>query len=352
MPPLAAPRGRRAPPSRRPPAAQAAAPAPAAPAGPPPPSPTPPYVEAYKKRKKIPVWAMLALSILRCGRSCTSARSHPGRWSSAARSATAPRSSPAVLELPRQPTAEAAPATPAQRRRGALDLPAHRGPAHLVYTGSQAFALAGLPFYGDPQRRRPTSATTARSCRRRAPPSAARSPRRRSSPWCATSATTLGGADPESAEYADRVREVVQRGLGDLRRPGGRLDHVRQHHHHRGWYRRAADRHRAAAGDAEGLTRHRADRPDLAEPTRIAGLRGPRRRRRARRRRGRLLAGQARPRRHHRRAQVLPAREDVRRRADAAGRAPARRDGSQRARSPRSTGTTACAPPGWVASSS
>ena len=47
------------------PAAAPKAPAaPAAPAAPPPPKPDPPYVEAYKKRKKVPVWAMMALCLL------------------------------------------------------------------------------------------------------------------------------------------------------------------------------------------------------------------------------------------------------------------------------------------------
>ena len=69
-----------------------------------------------------------------------------------------------------------------------------------MYTGSQAFAIAGLPFYGDPSRGHlgyngafmPAQGAT----------SAARSPRPRSSPSCATSATGSSGADPESAEYA------------------------------------------------------------------------------------------------------------------------------------------------------
>jgi mono/diheme cytochrome c family protein len=43
----------------------AATPAPAAaPPPPPPPKPDPPYVQAYKNRKKIPVWAMPALAVL------------------------------------------------------------------------------------------------------------------------------------------------------------------------------------------------------------------------------------------------------------------------------------------------
>ena len=44
--------------------AKAATPAPVAPAGPPPPKPDIPVVAAYKRRKKIPVWAMMTLSIL------------------------------------------------------------------------------------------------------------------------------------------------------------------------------------------------------------------------------------------------------------------------------------------------
>jgi hypothetical protein len=45
-------------------ATPAATPAPAAPAGPPPPAPDIPVVAAYKRRKKVPVWAMMTLSIL------------------------------------------------------------------------------------------------------------------------------------------------------------------------------------------------------------------------------------------------------------------------------------------------
>ena len=47
------------------PVAAAATPAPAAPPPPPPPpKPDPPYIQAYKNRKKIPVWAMPALVVL------------------------------------------------------------------------------------------------------------------------------------------------------------------------------------------------------------------------------------------------------------------------------------------------
>src|ERR1700712_1246992 len=45
-------------------AAKAAVPAKAPPAAPPPPKPDSPVLAAYKKRKKIPVWAMMTLSIL------------------------------------------------------------------------------------------------------------------------------------------------------------------------------------------------------------------------------------------------------------------------------------------------
>lgn len=50
--------------SAAPAVATPAAPAPAAPAGPPPPKPDIPVVAAYKARRKIPVWAMMTLSIL------------------------------------------------------------------------------------------------------------------------------------------------------------------------------------------------------------------------------------------------------------------------------------------------
>lgn len=47
------------------PVAATATPVPAAPpAPPPPPKPDPPYIQAYKNRKKIPVWAMPALAVL------------------------------------------------------------------------------------------------------------------------------------------------------------------------------------------------------------------------------------------------------------------------------------------------
>ncbi len=46
------------------PSAPARTPAPAAPAPPPPPKPDPPYIQAYKRRRRIPIWVMPALLAL------------------------------------------------------------------------------------------------------------------------------------------------------------------------------------------------------------------------------------------------------------------------------------------------
>ena len=81
---------------------------------------------------------------------------------------------------------------------------------------------------------------------------AARSPRRRSSRSSATSATRSAAPTRTSAEHSEEYEKWCSRGLGDLRGPRGRVDHVRQHHHHRCRHRRAADRHRAAPGHAGG----------------------------------------------------------------------------------------------------
>jgi mono/diheme cytochrome c family protein len=131
------------------PAGRAAAPAPAAP---PPPPPDPPYVEAYKKRKKVPVWAMMALAILPLWAFMYVRSLTPG---------------PVVVRGPLGEgatifsgacsschAADGSGGAGRQLNNGEVlkTFPHIEDQLNLVYTGSQAYALAGLPFYGDPSR--------------------------------------------------------------------------------------------------------------------------------------------------------------------------------------------------------
>ncbi len=133
------------------PAAKAAAPA-AAPAAPPPPKPDPPYVESYKKRKKVPVWAMMTLCLLPL-------------WAFMYVRSLTPE--PLVVHGPLGDgakifTGSCSSCHAADGSGGAgrqlsdgevlKTFPHIEDQLNLVYTGSQAFGLAGLPYYGDAAR--------------------------------------------------------------------------------------------------------------------------------------------------------------------------------------------------------
>ncbi len=126
--------------------------APAAPAAPPPPKPDPPYVAAAKNRRKMPYWAMTALGLLPL-------------WGFLYVRGLTPEE--VVVEGPMGVGAEeyvAVCATchgvaggggagrPLANGEVLKTFPQIEDQLNMVYTGSQAYALANLPFYGDPNR--------------------------------------------------------------------------------------------------------------------------------------------------------------------------------------------------------
>ncbi|MEO5724797.1 MAG: c-type cytochrome [Ilumatobacteraceae bacterium] len=134
------------------PAAAAAPARAAAPVGPPPPKPDPPYVAAYKSRRKIPVWAMMTLSILPV-------------WGFMYVRAMTPEN-----VVVRGPLGDGAPifagscsSCHAADGSGGAGRELNQGQVlktfphiedqlNLVYTGSQAYSLASIGPYGDPAR--------------------------------------------------------------------------------------------------------------------------------------------------------------------------------------------------------
>ncbi len=132
------------------PAKPAAAPAPA-PQAAPPPKPVPAYVQAAQTRRKMPFWAMGALSLLPV-------------WGFLYVRGLTP--STEVVEGPMGIGAEVyASCSTCHGATGAggagrplnngevlLTFPNIEDQLNMVYTGSQAFELAGLPIYGDPDR--------------------------------------------------------------------------------------------------------------------------------------------------------------------------------------------------------
>ena len=134
-------------------AARAATPARTEPAPPPPPKPDPPYVAAYKSRKKIPVWAMMTLSILPLwgfmyvraltpektvvhGPLGDGARVFAGNCSSCH---GAKGEGGAGRELDQGDTV--------------LTFPHIEDQINFVYNGSDRYATSGLATYGDPNRK-------------------------------------------------------------------------------------------------------------------------------------------------------------------------------------------------------
>lgn len=135
------------------PAKAAAAPAPAKPAAsaPPPPKPVPAYVQAAQTRRKMPFWAMGALSLLPV-------------WGFLYVRGLTPETE--VVEGPLGIGAEVygscstchgvdgggGAGRPLNNGEVLLTFPNIEDMLNFVYTGSQAFELAGLPIYGDPNR--------------------------------------------------------------------------------------------------------------------------------------------------------------------------------------------------------
>ncbi|MEO5898993.1 MAG: c-type cytochrome [Ilumatobacteraceae bacterium] len=133
-------------------AAKAAVPAKTAPAAPPPPKPDPPMLTAYKKRKKIPVWAMMTLSILPL-------------WGFMYIRALTP--GPVVVHGPLGDGAkvysgvcatchasDGAGGVGRELNNGEVlkTFPHIEDQLNLVYTGSQAYSISGVGAYGDASR--------------------------------------------------------------------------------------------------------------------------------------------------------------------------------------------------------
>jgi len=134
--------------------APAAAAAPVAAAPPPPPvaKPDPPYVAAYKKRKKVPVWAMMGLAILPLWAFMYVRALTPGPVV-----VRGPLGAGATLFRGACSSCHGADGGGGAGRQLSdgqvlLTFPHIEDQLNLVYTGSQAFSIAGLPFYGDPSR--------------------------------------------------------------------------------------------------------------------------------------------------------------------------------------------------------
>lgn len=126
-----------------------AKPAKAAPAAPPPPKPDPAYIAAAKSRKKIPFWAMATLSLLPI-------------WGFMYVQGVKPQAKTAHGPLGDGVGVYSANCSTCHNPDGSGNLgrpfvggasqqtfPHIEDQLNLVYTGSKAFADAGLPFYGD-----------------------------------------------------------------------------------------------------------------------------------------------------------------------------------------------------------
>jgi mono/diheme cytochrome c family protein len=132
-------------------AAAAAPPAAAEPPTPPPPKPDPPYIQAAKRRKKMPIWAMGALSLLPI-------------WGFMYVRGMQPD-----IKKPEGPIADGTAVysgcsschgsdgsggagRPLNNNSVITTFPNIEDQLNLVYTGSQAYKEAGLATYGDPNR--------------------------------------------------------------------------------------------------------------------------------------------------------------------------------------------------------
>ena len=207
----------------------------------------------------------------------------------------------------------------------------------FVYFGTAEYNIAGVADLRQPRPRgrRPRDRLVRPDAGAGRHVPAASSPTPRSSPSCATSATRSAAPTRRATSTPRSTRTGARRSrrCSSPSRPARRSTSSPTP---ASPTPRASRSTIIAIGDAParrlapGVTveRHRA-RADRRSPT-ARHDRGPRRRRRPGRRRGRLLAGPPRPRRHRRREEGVPAGEDVRRRADATSRQAARRHGARR----------------------
>ncbi len=135
-------------PATTPAAAPAApAPAPAAPAPPPPPKPDPHYVAASKRRRRVPFWAMTALSILPLWAFMYVRSLTPADHAEAGPIGEGAEVYSACAGC-HQADGSGGAGRPLSNGEVLLTFPNIEDQLNLVYTGSEAYALAELPGYG------------------------------------------------------------------------------------------------------------------------------------------------------------------------------------------------------------
>lgn len=125
---------------------------PAAPAAPPPPKPDPHYVAAAKRRRRIPFWAMTALSILPLW-----AFMYVRSLTPAEQVEAGPIGEGLEVYTARCVSCHAADGSggsgrPLNEGSALATFPHIEDQLNFVYAGSQAFQLAGIEQYGDPNR--------------------------------------------------------------------------------------------------------------------------------------------------------------------------------------------------------
>jgi mono/diheme cytochrome c family protein len=136
------------------PAKAAAAPAPAkaaAPAAPPPPKPVPAYVQAATTRRKMPFWAMSALGLLPIWGVLYARGLTPSEETLSGPLAVGEEVYGSCSSCHGADGAGGV-GRPLSNGEVLLTFPRIEDMLNLVYTGSQAYAQAGLDIYGDPNR--------------------------------------------------------------------------------------------------------------------------------------------------------------------------------------------------------
>ncbi len=164
------------------------------PAAAPPPKPDSAVVVAYKRRKRIPFWAMLALALLPLW-----AFMYARAVTTQAEAADGPLAV-GNRDLRRVPAATAGAARAASAARSptarcCMTFPHIEDQLRFVYYGSRATRRRASTTTAIPIARAART-SCGRSTERRCPPRAATSPTPRSSASCATSATTSAGVSP------------------------------------------------------------------------------------------------------------------------------------------------------------
>ena len=150
-------------------------------------------------RRKIPFWAMATLSLCRCGRSCTSARSpNRPRWSRV-RSAWAPRCT-ASCSCCHGATGEGGVGYPFSGGEVLKTFPHIEDQIRFVYFGTEGYNAAGVEIYGNPDAR---AAPTSPATRGVMPAFGGALTEDEILAVVCHERYTLGGADPTSEEYVD-----------------------------------------------------------------------------------------------------------------------------------------------------